>query len=125
MVFCKALTILADLREGQVEMPATILLSQLAPQDRHTPPEDTEEGVKEMEELLIQQEEMETAAAARPDQEEEVEDGLRNEDPWDQEAPKVFQARLTRPGIQVLPDLLEATGAQPSTLIDLPRRTVR
>ncbi|KAJ7892915.1 hypothetical protein B0H14DRAFT_2560142 [Mycena olivaceomarginata] len=85
----------ADLRKGQAEMPATILLSHWAPQDCHTPPADMEEGVEGMEELLIQEEEMETAAAAHPDQEEEVEDGLHNEDLWDQEAPKIFQAWRT------------------------------
>jgi hypothetical protein len=60
---------------------------------------------------------------AHLDQEEEAEDGLRIEDRRDQEAPKAFRARLVRWGSQVLPDLLEATGAQALIRIDLPPRT--
>jgi hypothetical protein len=117
----------ADLREGQAEVPPivnlTIFLSHRVPQDRLTPLEGTEEGVEEMEELPIPEEETEMAVVAHQDQEEEEEDGLRNEDPRDQEAPKEFRARPARQGIQVLPDLPEVTGAQRSTLIDLLHRT--
>jgi hypothetical protein len=60
-----------------------------------------------------------------PDQEVEEEDGLHIEGRWGQEAHKAFQAHPARQGIQVPPDLLEVTGAQLLTLIDLLPRTAR